>query len=194
MQLYWTSQGDLLKDLNLSCHKKRKRKSVICEADKGTIEPSAMLEQVKSWASNDSCKALFNAGQFSSSKIDRLADFDEAFAGTKEGQMRQKAVASWGQDAKVFQDFDVQDDCYVIDVRNTDKGQRFVKVENKEQNIELPPEENPNIADIEKMTKHSLNGQASAIVSKKTTEQDHIAASEEPIDLDVGNDKAADFA
>ena len=58
----------------------------------------------------------------------------------------------------MFQDFDVQDDCYVIDVRNTDKGQRFVKVENKEQNIELPPEENPNIADIEKMTRHSLNG------------------------------------
>ena len=86
VQLYWASQGDLLKDLNLSCHKKRKRKSVICEADKGTIEPGQMLEQVKSWASNDSCKGLFNAGQFSSSKIDRLADFNET--GTKEGLMR----------------------------------------------------------------------------------------------------------
>ena len=55
----------------------------------------------------------------------------------------------------------------------------------------MPPEENPNIEELNK-TKSLLNGQAS-FIGKKTDAQDERPANEEPINLDVGKDKAAEF-
>lgn len=57
-------------------------------------------------------------------------------------------LQSWGVDGKCFQEFDITDDCYILDStpgNNQGGRQRLIKYAKEEMlQKELPPEENPN--------------------------------------------------
>ena len=54
-------------------------------------------------------------------------------------------IQSWAVDGKCFQDFDIADECYILDTNQEGGGQKLVKYAKEEMlSKELPPEEDPN--------------------------------------------------